>query len=132
VLYANLGSGFEGLMESADAPAGRATVLLTPVIDVGAEVALTFAKPQKLDAQGTIIVPRYPVEGPLLDDGMMANDVKRLIKTGGIAVEIVFTIKGPWLLKKKDGEVVKGLEVAVSAVRLSNRRTGKPIISQGR
>jgi len=131
-LYANLGSGFERLMDPTDAPPGKAAVLLTPVVDVGAEVALTFAKPQKLDKEGTIIVPRYPVEGMLLDDTMTANDVKRLVKTGGINVEIVFTVKGPWQLKKKEGEVVKGLEVAVTAIRLSARRSGKPLISQGK
>ena len=128
-LYTNLGAGFERLMEGGEVNGNRALVVLTPVLDVGAEVALTFAKPQKLDKDGTIIVNKMPVEGVLLDDTLMSADVKRLVKTSQMNVEIVFTIKGPWQLKKKEGEVVKGLEIAVTAIRLSNRRSGKPVMS---
>ncbi len=128
-LYTNLGAGFERLMEGGEVNGNRALVVLTPVVDVGAEVALTFQKPQKLDKDGTIIVNKYPVDGVLLDDTLMSSDVRRLVKTGQMNVEIVFTIKGPWQLKKKDGEVVRGLEVAVTGVRLSNRRSGKAVLS---
>ncbi|MBI5496063.1 MAG: hypothetical protein HY904_13650 [Deltaproteobacteria bacterium] len=131
-LYAHLGSAFENMMEVAEADGNNVVVLLTPVVDAGAEVALTFHKPQKLDKEGTIIVPKYPVSGPLLDDTATPGDLKRLVKTGQVTVEIVFTVKGPWQLKKKDGEPVKGLEVQVSAVRLANRRSGKSLVSMAR
>jgi len=39
-------------------------------------------------------------------------------------------VKQPWQLKRKDGEAVRGLEVDVKAIRLSNRRSGKPLLSQ--
>lgn len=129
-LYLNLGGGFERLMEPLDNGNGKAGVLLTPVIDVGAGLALTFSKPQKLSPDGTIIVSRVPVEGVLLDDTMTASDLKRLIKTGQVNLEIVGTVKGSWELKKKGGDPVKGVEMNVTAIRLSHRRTGKPLVSQ--
>lgn len=131
-LYVNLGSGFERLMEPLDNGNGKAGVLLTPVIDVGAGLALTFSKPQKLDKDGTIIVSRVPVEGVILDDTMTPGDLKRLIKTGQVTLEIVGTVKGSWELKKKGGDPVKGVEMNVSAIRLSHKRTGKGLISQVR
>jgi hypothetical protein len=128
-LYLHLGSDLEGKVEVADVGGGRATLVLTPVFDLGAGVALTFTKPVKLDGQGTIIVNRQPVEGALLDDTMMAADLKRLAKTGTLTLEVVGTIKGPWQLKKKDGSLVRGVEMKVTAIRFGNKRGGKPVLS---
>jgi hypothetical protein len=132
LLHVNLGGGFERLMEPLETDPGQAGIILTPVFDVGAGLALTFAKPQKLDKDGNIMVGRMPVDGPLLDDTLMASDIKRLIRTGQVMLEVVCQVKGPWSLARKGGEPVKGLEVQVKAIRLSNRRGGKPIVSMTR
>ncbi|MEW5850567.1 MAG: DUF6066 family protein [Myxococcota bacterium] len=129
-LYLNLGNvGLERLLEPLDASPGKGAVLITPIFDGGSGVALTFAKPQKLDKDGNVVVSRVPVEGTLSDDTLMASDVKRLVRTGQLGLEIIFTVKGPWEIKRKGGEPVRGLEISPSAFRFSNRRTGKPLFS---
>lgn len=129
-LYLHLGSDLEGRVQVEDVAGGKATLVLTPVFDLGAGVALTFSKPRKLDANGTIIVSRIPVSGILLDDALMASDVRRLAKTGSLALEVVGQVKKAWTLKKKGGGNVTGVEFKVKALRFSNRRGGKPVLSQ--
>lgn len=129
-LYLNLGGGFENLMEPLDSAPGQAGVVLTPVIDGGTGIALTFARPRKVGKDGGVVVPRVPIEGPLIDDTMPPGDLKRLLRTGQISLEAVGTVKGPWELKRGKEEPLKGVEFAVTALRLSHRRTGKALVSQ--
>ena len=110
-LYTNLGAGFERLMEGGEVNGNRALVVLTPVVDVNAEVALTFQKPQKLDKDGTIIVNKYPVDGVLLDDTLMSSDVRRLVKTGQMVADVPL---GAFLSGGVDSSVIVALMQAQS------------------
>jgi hypothetical protein len=128
-LYVSLGHGFDRLMEPLDAPGGRAAVLLTPIFDLGLGIALTFHRPLRVGKNGSITVPSYPLEDTLQDSELTPGELRRLLRTGQVALEVVGQVKGPWVLHANPRDPVRGVELQVKAVRLRHARTGRALLS---
>jgi hypothetical protein len=96
------------------------------LVDLGNELALTVGRPEKLSAQGTIVVPRKPYQGPA-DPELLDTDLQRAAKAGNVAVEMVGTFGKPWQLQG-GGRTVRGLAFEPAAIRFVHARTGKVLV----
>jgi hypothetical protein len=121
-----LGGGQEQFLSFHAKSGDRATVLWAPLIDLGNGLALTLAKPQKIAANGSVVVAKQPFEGAS-DAAIDGDDLDRAIKTGQVAIELVGTFGAPWQLAGQ-GQPVRGVAFEASAVRFRHTRSGKVLL----
>ena len=121
----DLGGGFENFLGFAARNGAVTRFVWGPLYDVGNGLALTVGKPQKLDADGNIVVGRRPVDGTSPDD-LMDSDLQRLCKTGQAGIQVVGKLGKPWTLGSGD-KAARGITFEVEALRLYNVRTGATI-----
>jgi hypothetical protein len=121
-----LGGGQEQFLTFHAKSGDRATVLWAPLVDLGNGLALTLTKPQKLAANGSVVVARQPFEGHS-DAAIDADDLERAIQTGQVAIELVGTFGPAWQLVGQ-GQPVRGVTFAPSAIRFVHTRSGKVLL----
>jgi hypothetical protein len=111
--------------------AGRAgddvKLVWTPLVDLGNALALTVGRPEKLSAQGAIVVARRPYVGRPTDSTLLDSDIERAARAGNIAVELVGTFGKPWQLQGA-GKTVRGIAFVPTAIRFLHVRTGKVLV----
>ena len=121
----DLGGGFENFLGFASRNGAVTRFVWGPLYDVGNGLALTVGKPQKLDADGNIVVGKRPVDG-FSPDELMDSDLQRLCKTGQAGIQVVGKLGKPWSLGSGD-KSARGISIEVEALRLYNVRTGATI-----
>jgi hypothetical protein len=104
----------------------KVRVLWFGLYDAGGGLALSVGKPHKVSARGTMVIRPTFLDGELAS-GVMANDIKRLARTGNIGVEVIGRFKGAWKLRGK-GQSFQGVEMKGRLVRLINSRNGKTLM----
>ena len=124
-VYLYLGGGQEQFLSFGKKEGDKARLVWAPIIDLGNGLALTLGKPQKLSAQGSVVVAKQPFDG-FSDPEIEADDLQRAIATGQVGIELIGKFGKPWQLNGK--EPVRGVAFDVSAIRFIHTRTGKTLV----
>lgn len=124
-VYLYLGGGQEQFLSFGKNEGDKARLVWAPIIDLGNGLALTLGKPQKLSAQGSVVVAKQPFDGAS-DPDLEASDLQRALATGQVGIELIGRFGKPWQLNGK--EPVRGVAFEVSAIRFSHTRTGKTLV----
>ncbi len=121
----NLGAGHEKFLKFEGPRGEKVRFVWAPLVDVGEGLALTVGKPQKLSAQGTVVVAQKPMDA-VLAEGIVDSDVARAAQLGQIVIEIVGKFGQPWRLGGGE-KVAQGVSFELAAVRFTHARTGKTL-----
>lgn len=92
-------------------------------------LGMSVGKPSKLTSEGFPVVKNLPI-WVKLPKGESDFSFKRELERGMVRLEILARVKRPWTLKARDGELVRGVEVALVGVRVYPSRGDRPLAEQ--
>jgi len=103
--------------------------VVTPFID-GGGIALTHGEPRRQDAEGRPIIGLLVLEGSL-PAGMDELALESALRTGRLALEVVFRPEGTWKMRRK-GEpgYYEGVKARFLGLRLTETRSGAELASR--
>jgi hypothetical protein len=119
----NFGANHEKFLQFEGERGGKMRFVWAPLIDLGNGLALTVGKPQKLSAQGNVVVGKRPIDGTSPSD-ILSGDLQRAAAIGQVGIEVIGKFGQTWAL---GGGSVKGVAFEVEALRFYHSRTGKPL-----
>jgi hypothetical protein len=113
----------------APGPENRASATfvldLTPLFPSGG-YALTHGSPRRTDSQGNPVLPVLSLPVTLPEDRSW-SDVKRMVATRGVRVELVAVPRGVWTLPKPRGGKWYGVSADFKAVLVTSARSGEQV-----
>lgn len=107
----------------------RLRFVVTPFID-GGGLALTHGAPRQQDAAGHPVIGLLVLEGQL-PAGMDELSLDSALRTGRLAMEVLFEPEGTWKLKKKgEAGFYEGVRARFVGIRLVETRSGQELASR--
>lgn len=100
-------------------------IKITPFFGAGS-YAVTQGTPKKTDGQGNPLMPLIVAHAKLLNR-WTPERFARMFSSQELRVEVVFTPRGPWILPRKGGGKIHGINAQVEAIMVVVSRSGEAL-----
>jgi len=101
-------------------------IKITPFFGAGS-YAVTQGAPKRTDSQGHPLMPLI-VAHAKLSNRWTPERFARMFSSQELRVEVVFTPKGPWILPRKGGGKIYGVNAQVQAINVVVSRSGESLV----
>ncbi len=101
-------------------------IKITPFFGAGS-YAVTQGTPKRTDGQGNPLMPLIVAHAKLLNR-WTPERFARMFSSQELRVEVVFTPKGPWILPRKGGGKIYGVNAQVQAINVVVSRSGESLV----